>query len=170
MSFTVKVETSAGGFELELLEEWAPKGVARFREMIEAGLLDACRFFRVVPGFIVQFGIPADPATASQWRGRTIKDDPVTQTNARGTLTFATSGRDSRTTQLFINFKDNKFLDSQGFSPIGRVTSGMEVVDKLHAGYGEKPDQMRIQREGNDYLEREFPKLDYIVSATIVES
>lgn len=170
MSFTVKFETSAGNFEVEFFEDWAPLGVARFREMVEQQLLVDCRFFRIVPNFIAQFGIPADPKTAKAWREKTIADDPVTQSNKRGTVTFATAGPNTRTTQLFINFRDNAFLDSQGFAPIGKVISGMEVVDKLYAGYGEKPDQMRIQRDGNSYLEKEFPKLDYIKAATIPPS
>ncbi len=167
--FDVHFDTTAGSFTVRIDPEWAPQGAARLRELVEQKVLDGCRFFRVVPDFIVQFGINGDPQVAAQWRNAAIPDDPVTQSNRRGTLTFATAGPNTRTSQLFINYGDNTFLDRQGFAPIGEVVEGMEVVDAIHAGYGEKPDQTRIQREGNAYLEAEFPKLDYIRTARISE-
>jgi cyclophilin family peptidyl-prolyl cis-trans isomerase len=124
----------------------------------------------VVPGFVVQFGINGDPAVHAKWDDK-IDDDPVTQSNKRGTLTFATSGPDSRTTQLFISLRDNTTsLDGKGFSPFARVVSGMPYIDEITAEYGERPDQGAIEREGNSYLERDFPNLDYVKTATINES
>ncbi|MBI5094347.1 MAG: peptidylprolyl isomerase [Candidatus Hydrogenedentes bacterium] len=166
--FNVEFECSNGTFTIECHGAWAPLGAARFKELVEAGFFSELRFFRVVPNFIVQFGISGDPGTAATWRDKRIADDPVTQTNAAGTLTFATAGPKTRTTQLFINLKDNAFLDSQGFSPFGKVTSGMDVVKAITAEYGEKPDQGQIQSRGNAYLTEKFPKLDYIKSARVV--
>jgi cyclophilin family peptidyl-prolyl cis-trans isomerase len=140
---------------------------------VKNGFYDNARFFRVVSGFMVQFGIHGDPKVSAVWRTATIKDDPVRQGNKRGFITYATSGPNSRTTQVFINFADNGSLDSQGFAPFGQVVSGMEKVDAMFAGYGEGapqgrgPDQGRIQREGNAYLMKDFPKLDYIKKATL---
>ncbi len=167
--FHVKFDTTAGSFTIRVDENWAPRGAARMKELVEQQVLDGCRFFRIVPDFIVQFGINGDPDTAARWRSAAIEDDPVTQSNRRGTLTFAMAGPNTRTTQLFINFRDNSFLDGQGFAPIGEVTEGMDIVDKLYAGYGEKPDQARIQREGNAYLDAEFPELDYIKTARFAD-
>ena len=130
-SFQVVMETTQGTVVIEVIPEWAPLGAARFRELVEDGFFDGCRFFRVVPNFVVQFGINGDPAVHSKW-DKKISDDPVTQSNKRGTLTFATSGPNTRTSQLFISLKDNSgSLDGQGFSPFGRVVSGMEAVDKI---------------------------------------
>ena len=137
------------------------------------GFYDDTRFFRVVSGFMVQFGINGDPNVSAPWRTATIKDDSVKQSNKRGYITFATSGPDSRTSQVFINFADNAGLDRQGFAPFGQVTSGMAVVDGLFSGYGEGapsgrgPDQGRIQREGNTYLKKDFSNLDFVKKATI---
>jgi peptidyl-prolyl cis-trans isomerase A (cyclophilin A) len=173
--FQVKFETSKGDFTVEVQPDWAPRGAERFRELVEAKFFDEARFFRVIEGFMVQFGIHADPEVSSKWRTKTIQDDPVQESNARGMITFATSGPNSRTTQVFINFGDNTFLDSQGFSPFGKVIEGMEVVDSLYNEYGEGapsgrgPDQGRIQREGNAYLTSEFPELDYVKTARIIE-
>ena len=173
-TWLAKFETSQGNFTVEVHPEWSPQGAARFRELVESGFFTDCRFFRVVEGFMVQFGINGDPEVAAKWRNANILDDPVKQSNTRGMMTFATSGPNSRTTQLFINFGNNKGLDSQGFSPFARVIEGMAVVDKLYSGYGEGapgcngPEQGRIQAEGNAYLIKEFPKLDYIKSVTIV--
>lgn len=173
--YKVKFETSKGDFTIEVRPDWAPLGAARFKELVEAKFFDEARFFRVIEGFMVQFGIHADPDVSAQWRTKTIKDDPVKQSNTRGMITFATSGPNSRTTQVFINFGKNAFLDPQGFSPFGKVTEGMDVVDALYNEYGEGapsgrgPDQGRIQQRGNEYLNKDFPKLDYVKTARIVE-
>lgn len=145
------------------------------QQLTEAGFWDDCRIFRVIPGFIVQFGINGDPAVQSKWRGQNLKDDPVKVTNARGTVVFATAGPNSRTTQIFINTRNqgNAFLDNQGFSPIGKVIEGMDVVDRMYAGYGEGapagkgPNQGKIQLQGNSYLTQNFPKLSYFSKASI---
>ena len=171
--YKVRFDTSKGAFVVEVHRDWAPNGADRFYNLVKNGFFDDARFFRVVSGFMVQFGINADPRISAPWRSATIKDDPVRQSNKRGYITFATSGPDSRTSQVFINFGDNSRLDGQGFAPFGQVTSGMNVVDALHSGYGEGapsgrgPEQGRIQREGNAYLKKDFPNLDYIKKATI---
>ena len=165
--FIVDFATTAGPFSVQVDPSWAPRGARRLRELVEAGFYDDARFFRVVPGFVAQFGIAADPGVSAAWRDRRIDDDPVTQSNVRGTLTFATSGPDTRTTQLFINYGDNSFLDSMGFSPIGRVTEGMDAADAIYAEHGEAPLQSRYQSEGNAYLDDAFPELTAIESATI---
>jgi peptidyl-prolyl cis-trans isomerase A (cyclophilin A) len=131
--FRVRVETSAGAFVIEAHRDWAPQGVDRFHELVQAGYFDDSRFFRVVPGFIAQFGIAGDPKVASVWRSRTIPDDPVVQRNQRGFLSYAMNGPDTRSTQIFINLADNSRLDAQGFAPIGQVVEGMEVVEKLYS-------------------------------------
>ena len=171
--FKVKFETSRGLFFVEAHRDWAPNGADRFYNLVKNGFFDNARFFRVVTGFMVQFGINGDPAIQRNWRTAAIKDDPVAQSNKRGYITFATAGPNTRTTQMFINFKDNDSLDRQGFAPFGQVVSGMNVVDALYAGYGEGapsgrgPDQSRIQAEGNAYLTRDFAQLDFIKKATI---
>jgi peptidyl-prolyl cis-trans isomerase A (cyclophilin A) len=173
--FQAKFETSKGEFIVDVTRSWAPNGADRFYNLVKNGYYDNCRFFRVIQGFMVQFGINGDPKLNRVWRSSTIKDDPVKQSNMRGYITFATSGLNSRTTQVFINFSDrNAALDKDGFAPFGKVSKGMDVVDSLYNGYGEGapsgagPDQNRTQAEGNAYLEKSFPKLDYIKSATIV--
>ena len=174
-TFRVRFDTTAGEFEIEARREWAPSGVDRFYNLAREGFFDEVRFFRVIEGFMAQFGISGDPRIAAAWQAARIPDDPVAESNTRGRVSFATAGPGTRTTQLFINYGDNSRLDSMGFSPIGEVVAGMEVVDALHAGYGEGaprgrgPDQGRIQREGNAYLEREFPELDWIRSAILVD-
>jgi peptidyl-prolyl cis-trans isomerase A (cyclophilin A) len=162
-------DTSVGSFVIEVHREWAPKGADRFYNLVKNGFFDNARFFRVMPGFMVQFGINGDPEIQKHWANANLQDDPVTQKNLRGYVTFAKTGApNSRSTQVFINFADrNTFLDSQGFAPFGQVISGMDIVDKINAGYGEQPDQMRIQAEGNKYLNSQFPKLDYVTKARI---
>ena len=173
--YRARFETTKGEFIVEVTREWAPNGADRFYNLVKNGYYDNCRFFRVIDGFMVQFGINGDPNINRLWRGATIMDDPVKKSNSRGFITFATSGPNSRTTQVFINFADrNSFLDPQGFSPFGKVTEGMNIVDSLYNGYGEGapsgkgPNQGLIQNQGNAYLEKDFPKLDYIKTATIV--
>lgn len=173
-SFTVRFETSAGDFTVLVRRAWAPNGADRFYNLVRHGFYDGVHFFRVLEGFVAQFGIHGDPEVSAAWRDATIPDDPVVAGNERGTLTFATRGANSRTTQLFINYRDNSQLDAMGFAPIGEVVEGMEVVDRLYAGYGEGlprgggPDQAKIQEEGNVYLETSFPRLDQVERATIV--
>jgi peptidyl-prolyl cis-trans isomerase A (cyclophilin A) len=166
--YQARFETSAGVFTVEVTRAWAPLGADRLYNLVRHGFYDGARFFRVVPGFVVQFGLPGDPALGARWRMASIPDDPVLQHNTRGTLTFATAGPATRTTQLFINLGDNARLDAMGFSPLGRVVEGMDVVDRIYAAYGEQPDQGMIQMRGNAYLAAQFPRLDSIAHATIV--
>jgi peptidyl-prolyl cis-trans isomerase A (cyclophilin A) len=172
-TFRVRLDTTKGPVVIQVTRAWAPNGADRFYNLVKSGYLDEARFFRVVTGFMAQFGINPDPEVNSRWRQARIPDDPVTQSNKRGYVTFATSGPNSRTTQVFINFDDNSDLDKQGFAPFGLVTSGMDVMDKLYAGYGDGPpygrgpDQNLIQIQGNSYLDRLFPMLDGIKKATI---
>jgi peptidyl-prolyl cis-trans isomerase A (cyclophilin A) len=168
-TFKVNFDTSAGPFVIEVTRAWAPKGADRFYNLVKHGYYNGNRFFRVVSGFIVQFGLYGDPKVQAVWRNANIGDDPVTQSNKRGTVVFATAGPNTRTTQLFINFADNGGLDGRGFAPFGTVVSGMEVVDKINPQYGQDPDRGRIQMEGNAYLNKDFPKLDFIKSATIAK-
>jgi peptidyl-prolyl cis-trans isomerase A (cyclophilin A) len=172
-TYKANFDTSKGAFVVEVHREWAPNGADRFYNLVKNGFYDDIRFFRVLDNFMAQFGINGDPAIQSVWRNAQLKDDPVKQSNKRGFITFATAGPNTRTTQVFINYKDNSSLDSQGFAAFGQVTSGMDVVDKLYKDYGEGaprgrgPEQGRIQQEGNAYLTKDFPKLDYIKTATI---
>jgi len=173
-SFRARFETTAGPFVIEVRRAWAPLGADRFYALVQSGFYDGGRFFRVISGFMVQFGINGDPRVSAAWRDRRIPDDPVRQSNVRGMVTFATAGPGTRTTQVFINFGNNARLDGMGFAPFGRVVEGMDVVDRLYASYGEGapqgsgPAQDRIEGEGNAYLQRDFPKLDYVKRATIV--
>ena len=172
-TFRANFDTSKGAFVVEVHRDWAPLGADRFYNLVKNGFFDQVRFFRVIQGFMAQFGIHGDPAVAAAWRGAQIKDDAVKQSNKRGFVVFATAGPNTRTTQFFINFGDNAGLDRQGFAPFGEIVKGMDVVDKIYNGYGEGapngkgPNQGRIQSEGNAYLTKEFPQLDYIKSATI---
>jgi len=166
-SFRVTFETSRGPFVVAVTRAWAPRGADRFRDLVRAQFFDDDRFFRVVPGFVVQWGLNDKPAVNAQWDSLRITDDSVRQSNLRGTLTFATEGPDTRSHQVFINLADNARLDALGFAPIGRIVQGMDVVDSLYGGYGERPDQEMIGSLGNAYLARMFPKLDYIKSARI---
>lgn len=167
-SFQVRFETSRGPFTVQVTRALSPHGADRFYQLVSIGYFTDVRFFRVVPNFVAQFGMNGDPEVNARWASRTIPDDSVRTTNARGTIVFATSGPNSRSNQLFINLVDNPRLDAMGFAPIGRVIDGMDVVESLYSGYGESPDQTQISTSGNAYLERMFPKLDYIKSATIV--
>jgi peptidyl-prolyl cis-trans isomerase A (cyclophilin A) len=172
-AYKVKFDTSKGPFLVEVTRAWAPKGADRFYNLVKSGFYDNVRFFRVISGFMVQFGINGDPGVMARWRTAQIGDDPVTQSNKRGTVTFAMAGPNTRTSQVFINFADNANLDGMGFSPFGRIVSGMNVVDALNAEYGEGaprgrgPDQSRLQSEGNAYLMKDFPRMDYVKKATI---
>jgi peptidyl-prolyl cis-trans isomerase A (cyclophilin A) len=171
--YKVKFETNKGDFVVQVNKEWAPLGAERFFQLVQSGYYDKARFFRVLPTFMVQFGINADPKVSMLWQNLVIADDPVKESNTRGKITFGTHGPNSRTTQVFINYVDNKFLDASGFSPFGEVLSGMEVVDSLYSGYGEGypkgngPRQDLMQTQGNQYLEQNFPRLDYIKKAAI---
>jgi peptidyl-prolyl cis-trans isomerase A (cyclophilin A) len=173
--YKAKFDTTKGSFTIEVTRSWAPNGADRFYNLVKNGFYDNVRFFRVISGFMVQFGISGDPKLSAPWREARIKDDPVVQSNKRGYITYAMAGPNTRTSQVFINFGDNGSLDSQGFSPFGRVVAGMDVVDKLNAEYGEGaprgrgPDQSRIQMEGNTYLQKDFGRLDYVQKATIVK-
>ena len=166
-TFKVKFTTTRGDFVVTVNRAWAPVGADRFYNLVKAGYYNDASFFRVIPGFVVQFGLGADPTVNKAWRDAKIKDDPVSQSNRPGFLTFATAGKNTRTTQLFINLGNNAQLDSMGFSPFGQVTSGMDVVQKIHSEYGESPDQGQITTQGKAYLDKNFPKLDSIKSATI---
>ena len=173
--FKARFTTSQGAFTITVQRAWAPLGADRFYNLVRSGFFDDARFFRVVSGFMVQFGIPADPAESALWKDATIPDDPVGETNSRGKVTYATSGPGTRTTQLFISYVNgNRRLDRLRFAPIGEVTEGMDVVDKLYAGYGEGaprgsgPDQKRMETQGNPYLQASYPKLDYITKTEIL--
>ena len=174
-TFKVKFATSEGDFVVESQREWAPLGVDRFYNLVKNGFYDGACFFRVISGFMAQFGIHGDPKVSAAWRPERIQDDPVKQSNKRGYISYAMAGPNTRTTQLFINYADNSRLDQMGFAPIARVLEGMDVVDRLHAGYGEGapqgkgPEQGRLQMEGSAYLSKDFPQLDCIKKATIVE-
>jgi peptidyl-prolyl cis-trans isomerase A (cyclophilin A) len=174
-SFRVKFETSKGPFTVEVTRAWAPKGADRFHRLVTEGYFKDIRFFRVLPGFMAQFGLSGNPALNAKMDTLRIPDDPVTQSNQRGMLTFATAGPNTRTNQFFINYGNNGSLDTQGFSPFGKVVDGMKVVDAMYSGYGEGapdgagPSQDSIGAKGNEYLQRAFPKLDYIKSATLVK-
>jgi peptidyl-prolyl cis-trans isomerase A (cyclophilin A) len=165
--YEVTFKTTAGDFMVTVTRAWAPLGADRFYNLVKHGFFTDAAFFRVVPGFIVQFGLSANPAVNKVWDKASIKDDPVTQSNHTAYLTFATAGPNTRTTQLFINLGENGSLDAQGFASFGQVTTGMDVVQKIYSGYGESPDQAQITSQGKAYLDKSFPKLDHIISATV---
>jgi peptidyl-prolyl cis-trans isomerase A (cyclophilin A) len=173
-TFKVQFDTTKGKFTIEVTRSLSPNGADRFYNLVRSGYFKDIAFFRVIPGFMCQFGIHGDPNVSAKWREAAIADDPVKGSNTRGTITFATAGPNTRTTQLFINFADNSNLDGMGFSPFGKVVEGMDVVDKINGEYGEGapggsgPGQGRVQMEGNSYLKKDFPNLDYIKSATIL--
>jgi peptidyl-prolyl cis-trans isomerase A (cyclophilin A) len=172
--YTVQLDTTQGAIVIDVRRDWAPHGADRFYELVQNGYYTNVAFFRVISGFMAQVGISGDPALNTQWRENRIPDDSVKASNTRGTVTFATSGANSRTTQFFINFSDNSRLDGMGFAPFGKVKD-MTTADALYDGYGEGaprgrgPDQGRMQAEGNAYLQESFPKLDYIKSAKVIE-
>jgi peptidyl-prolyl cis-trans isomerase A (cyclophilin A) len=169
-----KLTTSKGDVVIEVIRAWAPLGVDRFYNLVKNHYYDGAAFFRVLPGFVAQFGISARPAVSRAWDNAKISDDPVTQSNLRGYLTFATAGPNTRTTQIFINLADNAGLDGMGFAPFGKVVEGMDVVEQFYAGYGEGapqgrgPEQGRITNEGKAFLDKEFPLLDSIKSAVVL--
>jgi homoserine O-acetyltransferase len=172
--FRVEVATTQGNFTIEARRDWAPLGADRLYNLARAGFFDDSRFFRVRANYIAQFGIPGRPEIAKAWRTETMPDDPVRQSNTKGTLGYAMTGPDARTTQIYINLVDNTQLDAQGFAPIGRVVAGMDVVEKLYAGYGENSGggmrtgkQARMFEEGNAFLDAEFPKLDRILTVRV---
>lgn len=167
-TFQVEFITTEGKFLVEVNREWAPIGADRFYQLVKDKFFDDAGFFRVVPGFMVQFGLPADPSRNARW-SKNLKDDPVVKGNKRGYVTFAKTGLpNSRTTQLFVNFKDNDFLDADGFASFGQVIEGMDVVDRINSEYGERPSQAEIKNQGNAYLNSRFPNLSYIQTARIV--
>jgi peptidyl-prolyl cis-trans isomerase A (cyclophilin A) len=166
--FKVTFTTSAGNFILQVHRDWAPLGADRFYNLVRRGFFTNASFFRVVPGFVVQFGLNADPAINKVWEEAKFQDDPVKQSNKRGTIVFATAGANTRTTQLFINFADNARLDGMGFAPFGEVIEGMDVVDKIYAGYGEQPRQDLITSQGDAYISKNFPKIDKIKLAHVL--
>lgn len=171
--FQVEFETTKGNFTVEVRKDWAPQGAERFYSLVHHGFFTDVAFFRAIDGFMVQFGISGSPPVAKAWRDAVFPDDPVKQSNKRGRISFATSGPDSRTTQMFINYTDNFRLDGMGFAPFAVVVKGMDVIDSLYKGYGEGapsgkgPSQARIQAEGNAYLRKAFPELDYVKTAKI---
>lgn len=170
-SFLVTFETTRGRFDVMARKQWAPDGVDRFHSLVESRYYDGAAFFRVVKNFVAQFGLASDPAITAAWRPRAIADEPVKHPNARGTIAYARGGPGTRSIQLYINLKDNARLDTLngfGFPPIADVVSGMSTVDSLYSGYGNSPSQDSIGRQGNDYLRRAWPKLDYVKRARIV--
>jgi peptidyl-prolyl cis-trans isomerase A (cyclophilin A) len=172
--FKVKLETTKGDIVLSITRDWAPKGADRLHALVQSGYYDGCRFYRVLPKFIAQFGISGTPTVAAKWKEQPIDDDPAKEKNTRGRVTFAKAGPNSRTANLFINLKDNTNLDADGFTPVGEVVEGLEVADQLFSGYGDGaprgrgPSQKKIYEQGNAWLEKEFKDLDYIKKATIV--
>jgi peptidyl-prolyl cis-trans isomerase A (cyclophilin A) len=166
--YKARFTTTAGDFVVEVHRDWAPLGADRFYNLVRSGYFTNAAFFRVVPGFVVQFGLSANPAVNKVWKDADIQDDPVVQSNKRGFLVFATAGPNTRTTQLFINFGDNSRLDGMGFAPFGTVVEGMDVVDKIFPGYGESPRQDLITDQGDTYVAANFPKIDKIKLAHIV--
>ena len=176
-TYRVKMETTKGTFYIDVTRSWCPNGADQFYKLVNSGFYNECAFFRVIEGFMAQVGINGNPDTQTKWRDQTIQDDPVSKPNLKGYISFAkTSAPHSRTTQIFINYGDNRRLDKYGFAPFGYISKeGMKVVDLLHKGYGEGaptgrgPSQERIQLEGNQYLKQDFPRLDYITKASIVK-
>jgi peptidyl-prolyl cis-trans isomerase A (cyclophilin A) len=173
--FKVRLDTTKGDIVLKITRDWAPKGADRFHALVKAGYYDDCRFYRVLPKYIAQFGISGTPATAAKWKELPIDDDPVKQKNTRGRVTFARGGPNTRTTNLFINLKDSTSLDGDGFAPIGEVVEGMDIADQLFSGYGDGapkgkgPSQKKIYEQGNAWLQKDYKDLDYIKTAKVLE-
>ena len=165
--YDVKFHTTKGDFTMQVTRSWAPIGADRFYNLVEHHFYDGAAFFRVIQGFVVQFGINANPHISAVWQRADIKDDPVSQSNGPGYVTFATGGPNTRTTQVFISLVNNARLDAMGFAPFGKIIEGMDVVNQLYSGYGESPDQGKIQSQGKAYLEKSFPKLDTIITARV---
>jgi peptidyl-prolyl cis-trans isomerase A (cyclophilin A) len=166
--FKAKFTTTQGDFVLQVTRAWAPIGADRFYNLVKAGYYNGAPFFRVIPGFMAQFGIHPDPKVNAAWLNQILRDDPVTQSNKRGYISFATSGPNSRTTQVFINYANNASLDGSGFAPFGEVIEGMDVVDKFYSGYGGNPDQGSLQQLGKPWIDKNMPKVDKVTVATIV--
>jgi peptidyl-prolyl cis-trans isomerase A (cyclophilin A) len=166
-TYTVQFATTRGNFVVEVHRAWAPIGAERFYDLVKDGYYDGCKFFRVIPNFVAQWGIAATPAKTKKW-DKPIKDDAVARTNKLGSIVYATAGRDTRTTQVFINLRSNQNLDSDGFAPFGEVVEGMDIVEKLYKGYADNPDQEQITKRGNAYLNEKFPNLDSIKKATML--
>jgi peptidyl-prolyl cis-trans isomerase A (cyclophilin A) len=174
-TFDAKFTTTKGDFVIRVAREWSPNGADRFYNLVKSGYYDGASFFRVVPGFVVQWGLSAHPRVTAAWQAARIADDPVKTSNKKGVVTFAMGGPATRTTQVFINLRDNSRLDKDGFSPFGEIVQGMEIVEQLYSGYGDSvssggrgPEQGRIGAEGKAYLDKEFPQLDSIKSTTVV--
>lgn len=175
--YRARFTTTKGDFVIEVHRDWTYRGADRFFNLIQVGFFDDTSFFRVVHGFVVQFGLNGDPAVNAVWKERTLLDDDLVRSNSHGTVTFALSGKNTRTTQVFINLGDNSRLDTMGgFSPFGKIVEGMDVVKKLYGGYGDMPsqggrgpDSTKVESLGNDYAKKNFPKLDWIVRAVIEE-
>jgi len=174
--FQARFETNTGDFVMEVHRDWAPIGADRLYNLVRTGFYDDSRFYRIRGGFIAQFGLPGDPAVTDVWYDRAMPDDPVVESNGRGFVAYAMTGPNTRTTQLYINLDDNSRLDDQGFAPIGRIIEGMDVVDRLYAGYDETAgggmrggNQGKIRSGGNAHLDAEFPDLDRLIRATILK-
>jgi len=167
--YDVKFHTTKGDFTMQVTRAWAPLGADRFYNLVEHHFYDGASLFRVVPGFVVQFGLSADPRVSAAWSHANLKDDPVKESNGLGYITFAMAGPNTRTTQVFISLQNNARLDSMGFAPFGKVIEGMDVVEKFYGGYGDNgPDQGLLTKEGKAYVEKNFPKLDTILTARLV--
>jgi peptidyl-prolyl cis-trans isomerase A (cyclophilin A) len=168
--FRARFDTSQGSFVIAVEREWAPLGADRFYNLVKNGFYNESRFFRVLDGFMAQFGMHGDPSVQSAWRTANLKDEPAKKSNTRGFVSFTReSTPNSRYTMIFINYKDNSYLDADGFAPFGQVVAGMDAVERLYSGYGRQniPDQRRILREGNAYLQAEYPELDFVKTAAI---
>jgi peptidyl-prolyl cis-trans isomerase A (cyclophilin A) len=168
--YQARFDTSKGSFVIAVTREWAPLAADRFYNLVKNGFYNDSRFFRVLSGFMAQWGLHADPSVQSAWRTANLRDEPVKNSNTRGSVSFTReSSPNSSYTMVFINYKDNSYLDADGFAPFGEVVSGMDVADQLYSGYGRQnvPDQRRIVRDGNAYLQAEYPMLDFVKTATI---